>query len=191
MHLIVGLGNPGPEYRGTRHNLGWIAVERLAERLDAPAFRADRTFQAGVTRTAIGTHPVLLALPTTFMNLSGTAVQALRQFFRVPLERLLIVQDELDLPLGSLKFSFGSGPAGHNGIRSVQTQLGTQGIARLRLGVGRPTAPQPTETYVLERFRPDERPLVETLLGRAEEALRDWVSLGLDEARQRWNGQKG
>lgn len=190
MKAVIGLGNIGEKYRGTRHNFGWEAVERVARALDAGPFQENRSLQALCARGRNANEAVILALPTTYMNLSGTAAQALLGYYKIPLENVLVVQDELDFPLGTFKFAHGGSSGGHNGIRSIDASLGGHPIARLRLGIGRPTTPQAIEDYVLERFTADERRLVETVLIDAETAIQDWLAHGLDAAQQAWNGKK-
>ncbi len=190
MKAVIGLGNVGEKYTGTRHNFGWLAVERVAKAIEAGPFQENRALQAFCARGRSANEAVVLALPTTYMNDSGAAVQALLSFYKIPLENALIVQDELDFPLGTFKFLQGGSAGGHNGIRSIEERLGGQAIARLRLGIGRPTTPQPIEDYVLERFTSDERPVTDVVLADAEKAIQDWISHGLDAAQQAWNGKK-
>ncbi len=190
MKAVIGLGNVGERYRGTRHNFGWDAVERVAPAIGTGPFQENRALQALCTRGRNANEAVILALPTTYMNLSGAAVQALLSYYKIPLEDTLIVQDELDFPLGTFKFAYGGSAGGHNGIRSIEERLGGHPLARLRLGIGRPTTPQPIEDYVLERFTAEERPLVTETLEDAENAILTWLSHGLDAAQQAWNGKK-
>lgn len=150
MKLIIGLGNPGKKYEGTRHNLGFVAVDTLAAE-ESGVWKTDAKRKAETCQVTIGHEKVILAKPTTFMNLSGEAATALLSFYKLTPEDLLIVHDEMDLEPGRIQLKpAGSGPAGHNGVASIQEQLGTKQIARLRLGIGRPEhATQPTEDYVL------------------------------------------
>ncbi|MBP7005535.1 aminoacyl-tRNA hydrolase [Patescibacteria group bacterium] len=190
MRIILGLGNPGKEYAHTRHNFGWDAVEALATELGA-TFRKDAAFHAHVTKIHVNGEAVILALPTTFMNLSGQAASAILSFYKALPSDLLVVQDELDLPLGMMRFAFDRSAAGHNGVSSVEAMLGTRGFSRLRLGIDRPATPQPIENYVLEPFRGDERVLAEQMRETAPKAILSWINDGLDSASQTWNGKKG
>ena len=187
MKLIVGLGNIGETYTDTRHNLGWMAVEAFAASHQAGAFSRKPALQALVATVHLGESTVL-ALPTTYMNASGRAVRLLADFYHVLPEAILIVQDELDLPLGAVRFSLGGGAGGHNGIRSIQESCPDALFPRLRLGIDRPTTPQPIEKYVLERFSKGDDPAVKQSLERAIQAIDTWRTAGLDVAQQTWNG---
>jgi PTH1 family peptidyl-tRNA hydrolase len=189
MKLIVGLGNIGSKYESTRHNLGWMAVTAVAEEENV-RFEEKTKLRAHIAEIFIEQKKVLLALPTTFMNLSGEAVGSIAAFYQIPTNQILIVQDELDIPLGTMRFSLGGSSAGHNGIRSIEHHLKEEPINRLRLGIGKPTTQQPIEDYVLERFSESEKPLVNQIVSDAEQAIRDWISGGLDKAMQQWNGKK-
>lgn len=149
--LIVGLGNPGPKYELTRHNLGARIVEALQVSLEQPPFRAARALSARVSE---GT--AILAIPTTFMNDSGTAVRTLAKKFSIPLDRLLVVHDDKDLEFGAHRIQRNRGPAGHRGVESTIQSLGTQDFWRLRIGVGAPPPGRETDQFVLERFTTDE-----------------------------------
>ncbi len=188
MKLIVGLGNPGKEYAGTRHNIGFEAVDAFAASLEA-SFKLQKDFKAEIAEARIGSEKVLLAKPVTFMNLSGEAVRAIASFYKIPIENVLLVHDEMDYAPGLFAFSIGSGPAGHNGVESVQEALATKEIARLRIGVGRPTV-ETKENYVLGRASTADRALIDETLHSALSALRDWSSSGIDKAMNVWNGLK-
>lgn len=187
MKLIVGLGNIGETYTHTRHNLGWMAVEAFATTHQAGAFSRKAALQALVTTVHLG-ESTILALPTTYMNVSGRAVRLLADFYHVLPEAILIVQDELDLPLGVMRFSLGGGAAGHNGIRSIQETCPDALFPRLRLGIDRPSTPQPIEKYVLERFPKEDDQVIKQTLERAVQAIDTWRTAGLDVAQQSWNG---
>ncbi len=189
MKLLIGLGNPGERYALTRHNLGWRAVERFAFAHEG-TFSQKNALHAHIAKAFDGKEAVLCALPTTFMNLSGQAVSALLTYYKLSLQDLLIVHDDLDLPLGTRRFAFDCGSAGHNGILSLEEHLGTRNFARLRLGIGRPLTPEPIETYVLEPFSASEETLVQPLLETSEKALSTWIHEGLDAASNLWNGVK-
>jgi PTH1 family peptidyl-tRNA hydrolase len=188
MKLIVGLGNPGKEHAGTRHNVGFEVVDGFAASLEAN-FKLQKDFKAEIAEARIGSEKVLLAKPVTFMNLSGDAVRAIASFYKIPVENVLLVHDEMDYAPGLFAFSIGSGPAGHNGVESVQEALATKEIARLRIGVGRPTV-ETKENYVLGRPSAPDRALIDEALHSALSALRDWSSSGIDKAMNVWNGLK-
>lgn len=187
MKLIVGLGNPGKEYQHTRHNFGWDVVSMLASSLSASPFQTRPEFKASVTELKRGREKIVFALPLTFMNLSGDAVLAIKQFYKISEGDILIVHDELDFPLGRMAFALGGSAAGHNGIRSIYQRLGSQTIPRLRLGIGKPNEPTPTEVHVLQRFRAEERSVHERILHEAITAVETWMDEGLENAMNRWN----
>lgn len=170
--LIAGLGNPGPQYAGHRHNAGFMAAEVLAARMGV-TLRRDRSGAAVATGLLAGV-PVTLARPLAFMNLSGRPVAALRAFYKIPPERVLILHDELDLPFGVVRLKLGGGDNGHNGLRSVTAALGGPGYHRTRIGIGRPPGRMDPAVFVLRDFSPAERqdlPLVLDLAADASEAL--------------------
>ncbi len=190
--LVVGLGNPGPQYAANRHNVGAMVVDRLAadlgERLTAHRTRAD---VAQARLRAPGALPgprVVLARPQTFMNVSGGPVAGLVRFFKLPLERVLVVHDELDLPLGALRLKLGGGEAGHNGLRSVSQALGSRDYCRLRLGIGRPPGRQDAADFVLRDFSPVERKELPLLLVEAADTVVDVVWSGFERAQATVNG---
>ncbi len=180
LYLIVGLGNPGREYAQTRHNAGFLLVDRLAERLGTRFRRLQ--FKALTTDARYGAHKVILAKPQTYMNLSGQAVGALVRFYKVPPERLLVAYDDLDLPLGTVRLRPKGGHGGHKGMRSIIERLGTQEFPRLRLGIGRPPGRMDAADYVLQRFSPDELLLMETAWTRGLEGILRWLDEGLEAA---------
>src|SRR3989442_8817354 len=166
--LVVGLGNPGREYAGNRHNVGWMVVEELGRRHGA-SWRSK--FSGRVAELRIDDHRVALLKPETFMNESGRSVAAARKFFKLDPDAILVIHDEADLDLGRLQARFGGGLAGHNGLRSVASHLKTPDFLRLRVGVGRPGRgdPRPVADYVLSDF--DETTDVPELVGRAADAV--------------------
>jgi PTH1 family peptidyl-tRNA hydrolase len=181
LSLIVGLGNPGEKYRRTRHNLGFRVVDRFAERAGASAGR-DR-FSGELIQVDRATGRLWLLKPMTYMNDSGRSVGAALRFFKLPPEQVLIVHDELDLPFGQVRLKLGGGDAGHQGVRSVISHLGTDAFARARLGIGRPPAEFQggAVAYVLEDFPLAERASVEELVGRAVEAVELTLDRGLSQ----------
>jgi len=187
--IVVGLGNPGQRYENTRHNLGFIVVERLADAWGAAPFRAK--FQGLVSQVD---HPgtgqrLVLLKPTTYMNLSGQCVQAALAFFKQAPRDLVVVHDELDLPLGRLALKSGGGSAGHNGLKSITQSLGSPDYVRMRLGIGRPGPDYRGDIsdFVLEAVPPSEEPACENMLVKATEALELLVNQGLDVAMNRTN----
>ena len=186
MKLIIGLGNPGDTYAHTRHNIGWDAVTQLATTLET-SFAEKSRFRAEVAEGRLGEEKVVLARPLTFMNLSGEAVQALMQFYKIELKNVLIVQDEMDYAPGQFAFCANGGPAGHNGVASFQSSLGTTAVSRLRVGIGRPVAPMAKEDFVLQAFSPEEKKLMAKTIGQAEQAMKDWCKDGVERAMNIWN----
>ncbi len=186
MKLLVGLGNPGPEYAETRHNVGFAVLERLAAShgIALDAFRFDGVFGQG----AISRHPVSLLLPQTFMNRSGgPTAAAVRGLGVDPETEVMIVYDDLDLPFGRLRIRAVGGAGGHRGLGNIQEILETEELARLRFGIGRPPADRDTVEYVLSGFGADESARLEDLLERAANALASYVEHGVVEAANRFN----
>ncbi|MFF2611397.1 aminoacyl-tRNA hydrolase [Kitasatospora sp. NPDC058046] len=186
--LIAGLGNPGPWFRLTRHNAGFLAVDRLAERHGA---RFRRSGLAGLTaEIGIDGHRVLLAKPLWWsINLSGRPVAALLRRHGVPVERLVVVQDDLDFPFGSARLKRGGGPGGHNGVRSVGEVLGTRDFVRLRFGIGRPPKGQSVGDFVLKKFSEEELAAMPGELDRCADALETLVRRGLNRAQDTLNAR--
>jgi peptidyl-tRNA hydrolase, PTH1 family len=184
--LIVGLGNPGAEYARHRHNIGFRVVETLA-RGHGLAFSRRKEARAYVAEGEIQGQRVLLAKPQTFMNRSGGAVGRLVRAHRVPLEQMLVIYDDLDLPLGRMRLRPEGGTGGHLGMRSIGEVLGTQAFARLRLGIGRPPGHMDPADYVLQPFDQADMPLVSTTVGRAAQAVECWLAEGIVAAMDRYN----
>jgi peptidyl-tRNA hydrolase, PTH1 family len=183
--LIAGLGNPGPEYSGNRHNAGFMVADLLAERLGA-RFKRDRS-RAAVAPGRLAGFPVTLAKPLTFMNLSGRPVAALRSFYKIPPERIVVVHDELDLPFGALRLKQGGGDNGHNGLRSVTAALGTRDYFRVRVGIGRPPGRMDPADFVLHDFSAAERKLVPEVLERSADATEALLRHGLAAAQNEFH----
>jgi PTH1 family peptidyl-tRNA hydrolase len=184
--LIVGLGNPGPRYSGNRHNVGIRCLDQLARvhRIDIDRRRNRVAFGLG----DIEHRKVILAQPRAFMNASGRSVAPLVRFYQVPLRQLLIVYDDLDLPLGSIRLRPSGGSGGHKGMSSVIQCLGEQkAFPRLRIGIGRPPGKMDPAAYVLRNFTPDELPCVEEALDRAVSAIALWLRDGIDAAMNEYN----
>jgi PTH1 family peptidyl-tRNA hydrolase len=192
--LVVGLGNPGPGYAGNRHNVGAMVVHELARRHDqaAPTFRAHRA-RAVVDEVRLGSvrgRPgprTLLAVPTTYMNESGGPVAGLLRYFGVPIDRLVVVHDELDLPASVVRVKRGGGEGGHNGLRSVSTSLGTKDYQRVRVGIGRPPGRMDPADFVLRDFGATERRDLPLTVDTAADAVESLVDVGLLETQQRFH----
>ena len=185
--LIVGLGNPGAEYAKTRHNAGFLLVEKLAEQWQS-GWANERKFVARVAKAERNGKKVLLCEPQTFMNLSGEAVGALVQYYQVALEKILVVVDDADLPLGEIRLRPGGGTGGHHGLESVTQHLGAKEFARLRIGIGRKNEVRQITGHVLGKFGADESALLEKVLERAAAQLECWLNAGLQPAMNQFNG---
>jgi PTH1 family peptidyl-tRNA hydrolase len=186
--LVAGLGNPGARYEGTRHNAGFLVVDELFRRAEPPATWREKL--SGLSAVAeIAGHRSLLLKPQTLMNRSGNCVGPTLAFYKLPPEGLLVVHDELDLPLGQIRLKMGGGDAGHNGLRSITGRLGTGEYGRLRFGIGRPPPDfeGDTASYVLEGFAPTERADLQDLVGNAADAVTLVVRAGLDAAMNQVN----
>lgn len=174
MKLLVGLGNPGAEYTDTRHNIGFMVVEAVRREFGLPSWVGKA--KGVVSKGKVGPHEVVLLLPQTFMNLSGASVQAAAAFYKVLPADILVVHDELDIPLGQLKFKVGGGDAGHNGLKSITAMLGTPEYGRMRFGIDRPVHKAQVSDYVLHAFSGDEWPVVEKRVGQIAEKMVDILS---------------
>ena len=185
----MGLGNPGERYRETRHNVGFKVIDELAKRhgLNDALDGAKTPAEAGVLRWRRDDVPVLLAKPFTFMNLSGPAVQTLCHFYRIELADLLIVCDDVNLPLGKLRGRASGSEGGHNGLRSIAEALGSIDYARLRVGVGRGDARRDLADHVTAEFEPDERSGIVTAIARAADAVETWISDGMAKMMNTFN----
>ena len=184
-YLVVGLGNPGPTYAGNRHNAGFLVLDELAGRAGG-RFRSLKG-RADVLEGRVGGERAVLGKPRSYMNESGGPVVALRDFFKIPVERLVVVHDELDLPYGTLRLKRGGGDNGHNGLRSITRSLGTREYLRVRFGIGRPPGRQDPADYVLRDFSPAERKDLPFHLDRAADAVETLLTSGLDPAQQQFN----
>lgn len=187
LSLIVGLGNPGADYSRTRHNAGFLLVERLAGRWGA-SWAYERRFNARLARGERAGASVLLCQPQTYMNSSGEAVAAVARFYRLPTSRLLLAVDDADLPLGEIRLRPSGGSGGHHGLESVEQQLGTRDYARLRLGIGRESGAREITGYVLGRFSSTEAPLVDRVLTVAASQVECWLETGIQKAMSQFNG---
>lgn len=181
MILLVGLGNPGPRYAATRHNIGFRVVDKFAERHRVQGFRA--RFEAEFAQVDLASERIYLLKPMTYMNCSGHSVRAALTFYKLAPADVVVVHDELDLELGDLRLKVGGGEAGHNGLRSISEQLGTNEYARVRCGIGRsPGGASTGADYVLDGFSLADQPLVEQLIERAVEAIRHVIERGMSSA---------
>jgi peptidyl-tRNA hydrolase, PTH1 family len=187
--LIVGLGNPGPEYAGNRHNAGFLVADVLAGRALA-RFKRDRS-RAHVAVARLDGTPVVLAKPMTYMNLSGGPVAALRAFYKVPTDRIVVVHDELDIPFGSIRLKLGGGDNGHNGLRSVASALGTRDYYRVRVGIGRPPGRMDPADFVLHDFAKAERAELPGVLSTAADAVQTLLARGLAAAQNEFHAVSG
>lgn len=185
-YLIVGLGNPGREYTQTRHNIGFMLVDRLTVRLNARGMKVQS--KAIVITAQHEGQKLILAKPQTFMNLSGQSVQGLVHFYKLPLDHVLIAHDDIDLPFCTIRMRPGGGAGGQKGVKSTIDQLGTPEIARLRLGIDRPPGRMDAAAYVLQEFTQKELLAVSETLDRAADAALTWVTDGLNTAMNKFNG---
>jgi peptidyl-tRNA hydrolase, PTH1 family len=186
MKLVVGLGNPGKKYDGTRHNVGFAVVDAVAAGPGVGGFQ-DR-FNAAVAEWHEDGDKILLIKPATFMNLSGRAVREAVDFYKVELQDLLVVCDDINLPLGKLRFRAKGTHGGHNGLRDIQAHLGTTQYARLRLGVDAPDEQGETIDHVLGRFRASEKPVMKEAVAIAVEGVVLWVHQGTEKCMNQYNG---
>ncbi len=185
MKLVVGLGNPGSKYEGTRHNIGFELVDRLASGGSGAKFA--RKFEGQVAEVEIDYRRTLLLKPETFMNLSGRSVIAAVRFYKIDRADLLVICDDLNLPLGKLRLRGGGSDGGQKGLRDITAQLGSDDYARLRVGIGEKGEADATD-HVLGRFRTSERAVVEDALITCSQAVAVWVGQGLEPAMNRFNG---
>jgi PTH1 family peptidyl-tRNA hydrolase len=187
VYLIVGLGNPGAEYARTRHNAGFLAVERLAARWRAD-WTYEKKFNARVARLERDDRRVFLGEPQTYMNSSGESVGALATFYRVPMSQLLVIVDDADLPLGQLRLRPSGSSGGHHGLESIEQHLGSREYARLRIGIGRRDGAREITGYVLGRFSSTEASLVDKVLAVASDQAECWLESGIQQAMNQFNG---
>jgi len=182
--LVVGLGNPGPNYAQTRHNLGFMVADRLAARLGSK-FKVHKRSGTEIVTGRLGGRPVVLAKPRCYMNESGRQVGPLAKFYSVSAADVLIIHDELDIDFGQIRLKIGGGEGGHNGLRSVAAALGTKEFKRVRIGIGRPPGRKDPAAFVLENFTAAERAEVPTVCEQAADATELLIELGLEPAQNR------
>lgn len=185
MKLVVGLGNPGRKYQGTRHNVGFLVLETLAAR--HAVGNRKTAFQAEVLEASLKGEKLLLVWPHTFMNLSGTSVLAARDFYKLAEADVLVVCDDLNLPLGKLRLRAGGSSGGQKGLENIVQRLGTQNIARLRVGIGSPPPGWDAADYVLGRFTAAEQAEIDMAVARAADAAEMWAGEGISASMNRFN----
>jgi peptidyl-tRNA hydrolase, PTH1 family len=183
--LVVGLGNPGPKYAGTRHNAGALVADELATRLGG-RFKLHKA-RAEICEGRLAGRPVVLAKPTSFMNESGGPIAGVSRFYKIGVDRLIVIHDELDVPFDSLKIKRGGGEGGHNGLRSTSASMGSKDYIRVRDGIGRPPGRQDPADYVLKDFSSAERKELPFVFDRAADAVEAILSDGLEAAQNRFN----
>ena len=185
MYLIIGLGNPGSRYQYTRHNIGFMVLEKIAARWEVDL--KQKSFDALWNRGKIAGINVLLAMPQTYMNLSGNAVRKLMAYFKVDINNLIVIHDDLDLPFGSVRLKTGGGDAGHKGLKSITTCLGSADFMRIRMGIGKPSDKSRVEDYVLERFGSEESALLQEVIQIAAKAAADIIESGMQQAMAKYH----
>ena len=181
IRLLVGLGNPGPEYEATRHNAGFWWIDEVARQLGGTLL-PDRSYHGLVARINRPTGPIWLLEPQTYMNLSGKSVAALARFFKIAPNEILVAHDELDIPPGQMKMKLGGGHAGHNGLRDIHAQLGTPDYWRLRLGIGHPGVKAEVVNYVLRKPMAEEREAIQACIARSMDALEPLLAGDMERA---------
>jgi len=187
MFLVVGLGNPGRQYQGNRHNVGFRVVDQLAARAGAPSPR--EKYGAELVEIKLGEERVLLCKPMEFMNVSGQAVRQVAGFHKIPAASVVVVHDELDVPFCRLKLGTGGGPGGHNGVRSIIADLGSPDFVRVRVGIDRPPPNWKGADYVLANFTGAEQSELPALVDKAADAVEDIVTRGLSAAMNKFNAK--
>jgi len=180
MYLIVGLGNPGVQYDGTRHNVGFMLLDYLAQ--ESSVFFTESKWKALIAKTVIWNESVVLFKPETFMNASGTAVSAVAHYYKISTDNIIVVHDDLDMPFGRIKIVSGGGDGGHKGIRSSIKHLGTKDFTRVKIGIGRPSLPIPPDKYVLARFEPEEQEVINQRMAVVAEGIKILVQQGISAA---------
>jgi PTH1 family peptidyl-tRNA hydrolase len=185
--LIVGLGNPGAEYAKTRHNAGFLLVEKLAAKWKCD-FANEKKFRARIAKAERDGRKVLLCEPQTFMNLSGETVGALKDFYQLPLKQILVAVDDADLPFGEIRLRKSGSSGGHHGLESIEQHLASREFARLRIGIGRKDGSREITNYVLGKFDSSESELLKKVLERAADQVETWLDAGIEKAMSQFNG---
>lgn len=186
IYLIAGFGNPGREYRNTRHNVGFKLIDSLVAEFNTKLTRVQ--FKAMIGSVDVDDVHIILAKPQTFMNLSGQAVAALIRFYKIPLDHVIVAHDDIDLPLGTIRIRPGGGSGGQKGLASTIEKLGTQDFPRMRIGIGRPSGFQDAAGYVLQEFSNSDEKVLPDVLQTGVQAIRTFVKDGLEAAMTRYNG---
>lgn len=186
--LLIGLGNPGREYRENRHNIGFMVIDRLAADAGVKLTRVQNRALTG--SGMLGQAKVIFAKPQTYMNLSGESVSGLMRFYKVPPEHLMVIHDDIDLPFGMLRLRPGGGSAGQKGVQSIIERIGSQDFPRLRFGIGRPAGSKGGADYVLKNFSSEEQKEMPFMIDAAAAAVRLFITDGLDAAMNRYNGSQ-
>lgn len=186
MKLIVGLGNPGKEYEDTRHNVGFMVIDRLAEMWDTDV--SQMKFKSEMGQARFGAEKVILLKPLTYMNLSGEAIRQAMDFYKLDLEDLLVIYDDLDLPAGKIRLRKKGSAGGHNGIKSTISHTGSQEFKRIKVGIDRPQNGQKVVDYVLQRFSKEQLPDIEDAVERSAKACDSWVRESFDQVMNQFNG---
>ena len=184
--LLIGLGNPGREYKDTRHNFGFMLIDRIAVRLNARGMKVQS--KAIVTDATYEDRKLILAKPQTYMNLSGQSVQGLVHFYKIPLTNIMVLSDDLDIPFGTIRIRAAGGPGGQRGLSSVIESLGTKDFPRLRLGIGRPPGRMDPANFILQNFSRDEMKSISEILDAGSDAVFEFVSKDLNAAMNKFNG---
>lgn len=184
--LLIGLGNPGREYRDTRHNFGFMLIDRLAVRLNARGMKVQS--KAIVTDAVYEDHKLILAKPQTYMNLSGPSVQGLVHFYKIPMTNVMVLSDDLDIPFGTIRIRASGGYGGQRGLASVIESLGTKDFPRMRLGVGRPPGKMDPANFILQNFSRDEIKSISEILDAGTDAVLEFVKNGLNASMNKFNG---
>lgn len=186
--LIVGLGNPGSKYHKTRHNVGFMAIDQMAKTLGLQ-FSEEKTFKAEVASTFLNGEKIYFVKPTTFMNLSGVAVRALLAYYNIPLEDLLVIYDDLDMTVGKIRFRQKGSAGGHNGIKSIIAETGSQTFDRIKIGIGRPEKGMTVVNHVLGKFSEEDDITILATLDKVEEALNHYLKTDdFEDTMRRYNG---
>jgi len=186
MWMVVGLGNPGSEYEKTRHNIGAMVLDVLSQRMGGKLTR-NKKAAALTLEGRLNNHRLILVFPTTYMNRSGDAVSPLLKFYKIPIENVIVLHDELDIPFEAIRLKLGGGDNGHNGLKSIRASLGTGEWLRVRLGIGRPPGSQDPAAFVLKAFSSIEASTVALFTARAADAVESLMSEGLAQSQSRYN----
>ena len=187
MYLIIGLGNPGSRYQDTRHNIGFMVLEKIAAQWEVDL--KQKSFDALWNRGKIAGINVLLAMPQTYMNLSGNATRKLLAYFKVDVSNLIVIHDDLDLPPGTVRLKSGGGDAGHKGLKSIISCVGSADFMRVRMGIGKPSDKSRVESYVLEKFSSEESDLLQQTIQSASEAAAEIVISGMQQAMVKYHAK--